>query len=370
MEFSIEREHLLHALHLTQGIVERRTTIPILANVLLESAGNGVIVSATDQEVGVRVACKATVSGSGALTTAARKLFEIVRECPAGPLSIHSLENNWISVTAGRSRFRIVGLDPKEFPAMPSSGGDEETATIRIPVAMFREMVDRTIFSVSQDETRINLSGIYLEVPEAGSVRATATDGHRLSMITRPVEGVDASSGVILPRKGVNEIIKVIEGSDGDVEVSLQGGVAHTKHGNVELSMRLVAGDFPDYHQVVPKSSPKVMTIGIGDFLSAVRRVTVVSSDRSPGVKMIVEPGRLELSSTSPDFGEASEEIAVDYDSDKLTLGFNARYLIEVLTVLPGDSQIEMCFNDDVSPGVIRTVGDADFLYVVMPMRL
>lgn len=370
MEFTIDRDQILHALHLTQGIVERRTTIPILANVLFESAGDGVVVSATDQEVGVRVAGAARIVSAGALTTAARKLFEIVRECPPGPISIGSLENNWISITAGRSRFRIVGLDPREFPAMPDPGADEDAVTIRMPVGVFRELVDRTIFSVSLDDTRINLSGIYLEVPEAGHVRATATDGHRLSMITRAVEGVSRGAGVILPRKGVHEILKVIEGSDGDVEVTLQGGVAHTKHGNVELSMRLVEGEFPDYHQVVPKNSPRIMTIGIGDFLSGIRRVTVVSSDRSPGVKMTIEPGRLELSSTSADFGEATEEVAVEFDSEKLTIGFNARYLIEVLSVLPGDSQIEMCFNDDLSPGVIRTVGDADFLHVVMPMRL
>jgi len=370
MEFSIDREVLLHALHLTQGIVERRTTIPILANVLLESTAGGVIISATDQEVGVRLTCAAEVKSSGALTTAARKLFEIVRECSPGPLVIRDLENNWISVVSGRSRFRIVGLDPKEFPAMPVASAADPSATMRIPAPVFREIVDRTIFAVSPDDTRINLTGIYLEAPEAGKVRAAATDGHRLSMITRPAQGIAQGLGVILPRKGVNEILKVIEGSDADVEVVLQGGIAHTKHVGVELSMRLVEGDFPDYHQVVPKSSPRVMTIGIADFLSALRRVSVVSSDRSPGIKLQLEPGRLEVSSISPDFGEASEEIAVEYDSEKISVGFNARYLIDVLNVLPGDCQVELCLNDDVSPGVVRTVGDSDFLHVVMPMRL
>lgn len=370
MEFSIEREELLHGLHLTQGIVERRTTIPILANVLLESSGDGVVISATDQEVGVRRQCAAIVKSPGALTTAARKLFEIVRECPDGPLTLKSLENNWISVISGKSRFRIVGLDPREFPAMPAPRGNDELARVTIPAARFREIVSRTIFAVSLDETRMNLGGIYLERPDAGSIRAVATDGHRLAMITRPVEGVGKGDGVILPRKGVNEISKVIEGSDEDIVLTIQGGVAHTAQGGVELSMRLVEGEFPDYHQVVPKKSPRVMTIGVAEFLSALRRVSVVSSERNRGIKLRIENGKLEVSSMNPDFGEATEEVTVDFSSDVVSIGFNARYLMDVLAVLPGDSQVEMSFNDDVSPGVIRAVGDADFLYVVMPMRL
>lgn len=370
MDFTIERDELLHGLHLTQGIVERRTTIPILANVLLESSATGVVISATDQEVGVRRQCNADVKATGALTTAARKLYEIVRECPEGPLSIKSLENNWISVTSGKSRFKIVGLDPKEFPAMPAPRGNDDKARVTIPAAIFREMVARTIFAVSLDETRMNLSGIYLERPDAGSIRAVATDGHRLSMITRPVEGVGQGEGVILPRKGVNEISKVLEGSDEDIVLTIQGGVAHTAQGGVELSMRLVEGEFPDYHQVVPKKSPRIMTVGIGELLSALRRVSVVSSERNRGIRLKIEAGKLEVSSMNPDFGEAVEEVSVDFDAEPVSIGFNARYLIDVLGVLPGEDKIEMSFNDDVSPGVIRTVGDADFLYVVMPMRL
>lgn len=369
MEFSIERDELLHGLQLTQGIVERRTTIPILANVLLESSPEGVILSATDQEVGVRRLCAADVKATGALTTAARKLFEIVRECPEGPITLKTLDNNWISVIAGKSRFRIVGLDPKEFPAMPAPRGNDERVSVTIPAAVFREMVSRTLFAVSLDETRLNLGGIFLERPEAGSIRAVATDGHRLSMITRPVTGSGQGEGVILPRKGVNEISKVIEGSDEDIVLTIQGGIAHTAQGGVELAMRLVEGEFPDYRGVVPKSSPRVMTVGAGDLFAALRRVSVVSSERNRGVRMRIEKDRLEVSSMNPDFGEAVEEVAVRFDAEPVSVGFNARYLMDVLAVLPGDAEVEMSFNDDVSPGVVRTVGDADFLYVVMPMR-
>ncbi len=370
MEFSIERDELLQGLHLTQGIVERRTTIPILANVLLEASNEGVIISATDQEVGVRRLCAADVKNSGAITTAARKLYEIVRECPEGPLAIKSLDNNWIAVASGKSRFRIVGLDPKEFPAMPAARGNDPEAKVRIPADLFREIVTRTLFAVSLDETRLNLSGIFLERPAAGQIRAVATDGHRLSMITRPVEGVGQGEGIILPRKGVNEISKVIEGSDEDIDLTIGGGIAHTAQGGVELAMRLVEGEFPDYNQVVPKKSPRVMTVGIDEFLASLRRVSVVSSERNRGVRLQIENGKMEVSSMNPDFGEANEEVTVDFDAEPVSIGFNARYLMDVLAVLPGDNQVEMSFNDDVSPGVIRTVGDADFLYVVMPMRL
>jgi len=370
MEFTITREELLQGLYLTQGIVERRTTIPILANVLLESVAEGISIAATDQEVGVRRRCEAKVKKKGSLTTGARKLYEIVRECPEGPLAIHSLENNWIEVSAGKSRFKIVGLDPKEFPAMPSAPHQPDKNAVTIPVALMREMVERTVFAVSIDETRLNLSGIFLERPSAGKVRVVATDGHRLSMITRSVDGASASAGVIIPRKGVVEISKVIESGDDAVTLTLQGGVAHATRGAVELSMRLVEGEFPDYKQVVPQKSDRRMLVGVEPFLAALRRVSIVSSERTRGIKLQVDPGKLEISSINPDLGEASEELSVEYEGESFSIGFNAKYLMDVLGVLAASSQVEVGFNDEVSPGVLRCEGDLDYLYVVMPMRL
>jgi DNA polymerase-3 subunit beta len=370
MEFTIERDELLQGLYLTQGIVERRTTIPILANVLLESGTEGVTISATDQEVGVRRQCEAKVKKKGALTTGARKLNEIVRECPAGSLAIRSLDNNWIEVAAGNARFKIVGLDPKEFPAMPSAAQEQEHNRITIPAGMLREMIERTVFAVSLDETRMNLSGIYMERPQAGKVRVVATDGHRLGMITRTVDGVSAGSGVIIPRKGVIEILKVMESGDEPVSLTLQAGVAHATRGVVELSMRLVEGEFPDYNQVVPQKSERHLSVGVEPLLAALRRVSIVSSERTRGIKLQADTGRLEISSINPDLGEASEELAVDYDDGSFSIGFNAKYLMDVLGVLEPSAHVEISFNDEVSPGVLRCEGDADYLYVVMPMRL
>jgi DNA polymerase-3 subunit beta len=235
---------------------------------------------------------------------------------------------------------------------------------------MLREMIERTAFAVSADETRLNLSGIFLERPEAGKLRIVATDGHRLSMITRAVEGGAAASGVIIPRKGVAEISKVIEAGEEPVEIVVQAGVAHARRGQVELAMRLVEGEFPDYHQVVPQKSERRMLVGVEALLSALRRVSIVSSERTRGVKLQLDAGKLEISSINPDVGEASEEVTVDYDNVPFSIGFNAKYVMDMLAVLPGSGQVEVGFNDEVSPAVIRCEGEADYLYVVMPMRL
>lgn len=370
MEFTITRAELLEALYLTQGIVERRTTIPILANVLVESTADGVTIAATDQEIGLRRHCQAKVKKKGSLTATARKLYEIVRECPEGDIVIRSLENNWIEVASGKSLFKIVGLDPKEFPAMPTATAGKDGQTIAVPSPLLREMIERTLFAVSLDETRLNLSGLYVERPEKGKLRIVATDGHRLSMIMRTVEGGEAGASVIIPRKGVAEVSKVIEAGEGPVTITVQGGVAHASRGAVELSMRLVEGEFPDYKQVVPQKSERRMVAHVEPLLAALRRVSIISSERTRGVKLQLDSGRLEISSINPDIGEASEEIAVEYDREPLGIGFNAKYLMDVLAVLSPSGTVEIGFNDEVSPGVLRTETDPDYVYVVMPMRL
>ncbi|MFQ5665748.1 MAG: DNA polymerase III subunit beta [Candidatus Binatia bacterium] len=370
MDFTIAREELLRGLYLTQGIIERRTTIPILANCLVESVGEGIAIAATDQEIGVRRQCEATVRRKGSLTAGARKLYEIVRECPEGAVGIRSLENNWIEVSAGNSVFKIVGLDPKEFPAMPHAADELEGQVMTIPCASLRQVIERTLFAVSVDETRLSLGGLYLEPLEKGKIRVVATDGHRLSMITGLVADGAPGTGVIIPRKGVMEISKVIESGDEPVTLTVQAGVAHAVRGPVELSMRLVEGEFPDYRQVVPQKAERRLLVEAQALLAALRRVSIVSSERTRGVKLQMDVGRLELSSINPDVGEASEELAAEYEGGPLSIGFNAKYLMDVLDVLPPAAQVEIGFNDEVSPAVMRCVGEPEYLYVVMPMRL
>jgi DNA polymerase-3 subunit beta len=370
MEFSIARTELLAGLYLTQGIVERRTTIPILSNVLIQAVAGGVTVVATDQEVAVRRTCTAMVKRKGTLTTGARKLYEMVRELPETDVRIASLDNNWIEVSAGRSRFRLVGMDPREFPAIAPPPAKAAGASMQVTAATFTEMIERTIFAVSSDEARTNLNGIFIEAAGAARMRAVATDGHRLAMIVRAVEGSAPEKGVIVPRKAVLELRKVLEGGEEAVTLVVDGGMVHAQRGPVEMSMRLVEGEFPDYHQVVPKKTERVATLGVGDLLSALRRVSVVSSERTRGVKLQVENQRLELSAINPEVGEATEELEVDYDGAALTIGFNARYLIEALSVMAHDRRVEIGLNDDVSPGALREAGDPDYCYIVMPMRL
>ena len=368
MEFTIARSELLAGLYLTQGIVERRTTIPILGNVLIQAVGDGVVMAATDQEIAVRRQCTAAVKRKGMLTAGARKLYEMVREIPEGDVRIRQQDNNWIEVSAGKSRFRLVGLDPREFPAMPD--GSTTAAGVRISGETLTELIEYTIFAVSADETRVNLNGIYVEAVDATHVRFVATDGHRLAMITRSVAGAELAKPVTIPRKAVMELRKVLEAGEEPVELSVDGGVAHARRGNVQMSMRLIEGEFPDYHQVIPAKPERVASMESSGLLAALRRVSVVSSERTRGVKLDLTSQRLELSTINPDVGEAAEELDVDYDGEPVSIGFNARYLMDVLAVIPNDRRIEIGLNDEVSPGVIRAVGDADYCYIVMPMRL
>ncbi len=370
MEFTIARNEMLAGLYLTQGIVERRTTVPILGNVLVQSHGNGISIAATDQEITVCRECVATVKRKGTLTTGARKLYEMVREFPEGDVKIKSLDNNWIEVSAGRSRFRLVGLDPREFPVIPQPSEAAPSGTLRLPGSVLSEMIEHTIFAVSGDETRTNLNGLFLQSTEQGQLRMVATDGHRLAMITRKIEGADLARGVIIPRKAVLELRKVLESGDDVIDIIIEAGVVHAKRGAVQMSMRLTEGEFPDYRQVVPSKSERIAVIDTAGLLAALRRVSIVSSERTRGVKMEINSQRLELSSINPDVGEAAEEMEIEYDGEALAIGFNARYVIEVLSILPADSRVEFGFNDDVSPGVLRQSGDPDYCYIVMPMRL
>jgi DNA polymerase-3 subunit beta len=368
MEFTIQRSELLAGLYLTQGIVERRTTIPILGNVLIQTAGDGVLVAATDQEIAVRRQCTAEVKKKGTLTAGARKLYEMVREIPEGDVRIRQQDNNWIEVSAGKSRFRLVGLDPREFPAMPEPPAN--APSIRVSGEVLTQMIEYTLFAVSGDETRVNLNGIHVEATPEGQLRFVATDGHRLAMVTRRVDHLALPSPVTIPRKAVMELRKVLESGEDLIELIVQGGVAHATRGRVQMSMRLVEGEFPDYNQVIPKKSERHALIEAPALHAALRRVSVVSSERTRGVRLQLEGQKLELSTINPDVGEATEELEIEYEGSPVGVGFNARYLVDVLAVLPSDKRVELGLNDEVSPGVLRSVEDADYCYIVMPMRL
>jgi len=379
MELVIERTSLHNSLAMVQGIVERRNTVPILGHVLIEPEGNKLKLSATDLEVGIRteVACKASEKSS--LTLNARKLFEIVREAEGDEVSFKSLDNDWIELKCGRARFKMMGLDPRSFPAMPSQStkGSAEPARkmvkgdLKVAATVLAAMIDKTLFAVSPDEARYNLSGVYIDSPEDGMARMVATDGHRLSLIDREVAGFAMKGGAIIPRKGMAELRKLIDqAGDGEVELTLDGALAWIKRGATEVSMRLVEGEFPDYRGVIPKQSRYQIAVGRDLLLSAIKRVAIFSNERYHGVKLGLSSGILTVSSASPEMGEASETIDVEFGGDEFSIGFNASYVQQVLNVMPEGTDAVLGLSDEVSPGVIKTDADSQFTYVVMPMRL
>ena len=368
MEFRAKRGDFLATLYWSQGIVERRNTMPILANVLIESHGGQIHLTATDLEVGIRGRLEGEVARDGVVTVSAKKLYEIVREAPEETLQLRRLENDWVEIKSGKSVFKIVGMDAREFPEFPKFEGEKLSS---VPAKVLREMIERTIFSVSSDETRYNLNGVFVEETTDGKVRMVATDGHRLAMIERGIGALGLSKGVILPRKGLAELRKLLEGvEEGLVSVGFKENMGLVVRENVELFMRLIEGDFPDYSKVIPKDNPQLVRLEQDEFLHALRRVSILSSERYKGIKMDFKEGKVSISASNPDLGEAVEEIEIDYQGKALTVGFNARYLIDVLSVLGSGGEVGVALKDDVSPSVLRKSDDDGYLYVIMPMRL
>jgi DNA polymerase III subunit beta len=377
MGLVIERASLLQSLSLMQGIVERRTTVPILGHVLIEPDAGALALSATDLEVGIRT--QVTCNGKEkSLTLNARKLFEIVREAAGEEVSLTSLDNDWVEIKCGRAKFKMMGLDPRSFPAMPSQNAKEGApagkkalkAELKVPTQVLAEMIDKTIFAVSPDEARYNLNGVFIEAG-SGTARMVATDSHRLAMVEREVPGFKMDGGAIIPRKGVAELRKILDsGGEGEVSLSLEGQLAYLKRGATEVSMRLVEGEFPDYRGVIPKSSKYKVAVDRDGLLAAIKRAAIFSSERYHGVKFSLSPGTLTVSSTSPETGEASETLDIDFKGEEFSIGFNAGYVQQALGVLPQGSEVEFGLSDDVSAGVMLSPADSKYTYVVMPMRL
>lgn len=368
MEIKAKRGDLLATLYWTQNIVERRNTIPILANVLIAAQKKVIQITATDLEVGVRGDVEGEVIKEGTVTINAKKLYEIIREVPNEQVQLKRLENEWVEIRSGKSVFKIVGIDAREFPQFPKFDSKELSST---PCSTIRGMIERTIFSVSTDETRYSLNGVFVEQGDGGRVRMVATDGHRLAFDERELGSLGLSKGVILPRKGLTELKKVLEsGDDGVVAIGFRDNMALVTKNNVELFMRLIDGDFPDYTKVIPQGNPNVAKIEHDELLQALRRVSILSSERYKGIKMEFSTGKISLSANNPDLGEAIEEIDAEYKGKPISIGFNARYLLDVLGVLNGNGEIDIELKDELSPSIVRKVGDEGYLYVLMPMRL
>jgi DNA polymerase-3 subunit beta len=376
MEFKIGVQELARALSRSQGIVEKKTTMPILSHVLLEAVkGDLLHVSATDLDISVSSEHHCEVLKDGKVAVPAKQLYEIVKSLPEKEAVLRRASNNYLEVKSGAAEFRIVGLPAEDFPALPRF---DKVHFVDVEGKELLEMIDLTSFAVSSDETRYNLNGVFFEA-SAGNLRTVATDGHRLSLAERPMEGdFHLKKGVILPRKGLAEIKKLLlDGDAGETKLGFVENSAVVQRPNVKLVMRLIEGVFPDYRQVIPKAGEKRFTIGRERFLDTLRRVSLLSSDKAHAVKLELQPGLLRVLSQNPDLGEAKEEVPVQYEGEALKIGFNARYLMDVLAALTAfdavaaqDVQFELA--DDLSPGVVRPAGESAtrFTGVVMPMRI
>jgi len=372
MKLSIERSALLKAISQAQSVVERRNTIPILANVLIEASEDTAHFRATDLDIEVVDKAPAVVERAGATTVSAVILHEIVRKLPDGALV--SLTDDGASgrltVEAGRSNFSLATLPKEDFPVMATS---EYASNFSIPAPALRRLFDKSKFAISTEETRYYLNGVYMHVADADGgkvLRCVATDGHRLARIDTDLpHGASDMPGVIVPRKTVNELGKLL--NDDDVEIALS--VSETKvrfaTPDVTLTSKVIDGTFPDYTRVIPQGNTRKLEVDAKEFAKAVDRVATVSSERSRAVKLSLDEDRLILSVNAPDAGAAEEELAVAYGDEALEIGFNAKYLLEIASQVDRENAVFM-FNSSGDPTLMREGNDTSALYVVMPMRV
>lgn len=370
MEFIAQKEDLLRELSLIQGIVERKNTIPILANVLIEATENKIELAATDLDVGLRCSLRATVSEPGALTLSAKKLYEIVRAVSDSEIRVKELENSWASIENGRSFFKMVGLGKAEFPALAEPPEDGFTT---IPGAALRELINKTSFAITADDNRYFLNGARLEITD-DDLRMIATDGHRLAYIAlRRDEGTSGGNvRVIVPKKTLLELLKIL--GDEEQPVDFAEGENHLffRLGERLLVSKRVEDQFPAYDKVIPEGNDKTVTCGREALTGAIRRVSLLANERSRAVRFGIESGRVEVSSQSPELGEARESIDAGYEGEAMEIGFNGQYLLDFLNASDA-SEVSLELKDDSSQGLLRPAGDdegKDYRYVVMPMRL
>ncbi len=370
MKLTIERNALLKALGHVQSVVEKRNTIPILSNVQIEAGDGQLSLTATDLDLAIVEQTAADIAQDGATTVPAHTLHDIVRKLPDGAQVGFSLDDRRLTLDSGRSRFTLACLPKEDFPVM--SAGDMPHR-FQVPAADLKRLIDKTRFAISTEETRYYLNGIYLHVAEApdGQVlRAVATDGHRLARVEIPVpNGAVGMPGIIVPRKTVAELRKLIDEVDGEVGIALSDTKIRFNFDHAVLTSKLIDGTFPDYSRVIPEGNDRLLKIRCGDFARAVDRVSTISSDKSRSVKLALAEDRIVLSVTSPENGTATEELAASYGSEDLEIGFNSRYLLDILDQVQGD-EVEARLADAASPTILQDGSDDRALYVLMPMRV
>ena len=372
MKLSIERGALLKAVAQAQSVVERRNTIPILANVLIEAEGDQVSFRATDLDIEVVDKVPAKVERAGATTVPAVTLHEIVRKLPEGALVglTDDPATGRLAVEAGRSKFSLATLPREDFPVMASS---EYASNFTVPAPVLRRLFDKSKFAISTEETRYYLNGVYMHIADGEdgpALRCVATDGHRLARIDADVPaGAADMHGVIVPRKTVGELRKLLDNDEAEIAVSVSETKVRFATPEITLTSKVIDGTFPDYARVIPTGNTRRLEVDAAEFARAVDRVATVSSERSRAVKLALDDDRLILSVNAPDCGAAEEELAVAYGDERLEIGFNAKYLLEIASQVDRENAVFL-FNSAGDPTLMREGNDTSAIYVVMPMRV
>ncbi|MEM1380512.1 MAG: DNA polymerase III subunit beta [Pseudomonadota bacterium] len=371
MKVIIERGTLLKALSHVQSVVERRNTIPILSNVLLRADGGTLSLTATDLDIEINESVPASAEQPGAVTAAAVTLFDIVKKLPDGQqVELERLPAGRLRLSSGTSEFSLAVLPEDDFPALPQA---EEGQGFAVKTGDLARLIDKAKFAMSQEETRYYLNGIYLHASEDGdaqTLRAVATDGHRLARLDAPLpSGAEGLPGIIVPRKAVLELRRLLDDAGDEVNVLVASGRVQFTFGDITLTTKLIDGTFPDYARVIPQGNDKIMRVNPADFAKSVDRVSTVSADKTRSVKLALEGDKLTLNVNSPETGTATEDLGVDYPGDPIEIGFNARYLLDITAQVDGDAAT-FAFADTASPTVITDDDDPHALYVLMPLRV
>lgn len=367
MEFCIAVDELKKALYRAQGIVERKPTMPILSNVLVNASKTGITVTAFDLDVGVVSEHSCEVIKPGALTIGAKSLFDIVSFLPEAKVTVKKLPNNHTEIVSGAAQYKIVGMGAEEYPQLPK---DDAAQPVRVSGPVLLEMIKKTQFAISNDETRYSLNGVFFEPKEKGLMRMVATDGHRLALVERELAGdFRLKAGVIIPRKGLFELKRLLdEAPEAECSLGFAENSAIFKKPGLSMVMRLIDGQFPEYQRVIPKESEKKLLVRRQSLFDALKRISLLS-EKTNAIRLSLSENLLRIIASNPDMGEAKDDLEVAYRGPELSVGFNARYILDVLSVLDCD-EVALELGDEHSPAVLHPPGDRSFTAVVMPMRV
>ena len=377
MELRIEKKDFLKALAMVQTIVERRSTIPILSNTLIRTDEKSIILTATDLETAITGHFPASVLLQGEASVSARKLFEIVRELPDSEIHVKKQDNNWITLTCEKSLFNIAGVNPEEFPSLPSFKDEDFHAFSAKDIT---EMVEKTVFASSTEESRYNLNGVFFKamtIEDQPGIRMVATDGHRLALIDKPgLMFAGLERGVIVSRKGLLEIRRLIgdgksreETAEDVVYLSLSDNNFVAKKNETVVLTRLIEGEFPDYETVIPTNNDKRIRLSKEQLTACLKRISIMASEKGEGLVFKIQQGSLVVSSSAHDFGDAKEDMDIEYTGEDIEVGFNGRYLLDALAVM-GTEDLVFELKDSATAGVLRPAGEERHLCLVMPMKL